>query len=99
LIPQPLSQELPFDRPEPFKFIDFPPREDLGLQVEIDKDGETVTLSCCKPIKGIVLDVEGDYVQWSDQAIDLVPGDPQTVRGVGLRGRQVKTRFLGDGTV
>ncbi|KAF8812399.1 glycoside hydrolase family 2 protein [Phlegmacium glaucopus] len=85
--------------PEPFKFIDFPPLEELGLQVETGKDGETVTLSCCKPIKGIVLDVEGDYVQWSDQAIDLVPGDPQTVRGVGLGGRQVKTRFLGDGTV
>jgi len=85
--------------PEPFKFIDFPPPEDVGLRVEIDKDGESVTLTCRKPIKGIILDAEGNYVQWSDQAIDLVPGDPQTVRGVGLGGRQVKTRFLGDGTV
>jgi len=85
--------------PEPFKFINFPPSEDFGLQAEIDKDGESVTLSCRKPIKGIILDAEGSYVQWSDQAIDLVPGDPQTVRGVGLGGRQVKTRFLGDGIV
>lgn len=87
------------DRPEPFKFIDFPPPGDLGLGVEVNKDGESVTLSCRKPIKGIILDAEGDYVHWSDQAIDLVPGDPQIVRGVGLGGRQVKTRFLGDGTV
>jgi beta-mannosidase len=88
-----------FDRPEPFKFIHFPPPEESGLQVEVDKDGESVTLSCFKPIKGIVLDAEGNYVQWSDQAIDLVPDDPQTVRGVGLGGRQVRMRFLGDGTV
>lgn len=95
----PFHKRLSFDRPEPFKFIDFPPPEDVGLRVEIDKDGESVTLTCRKPIKGIILDAEENYVQWSDQAIDLVPGDPQTVRGVGLGGRQVKTRFLGDGTV
>ena len=71
----------------------------MGLQAEIGKDGESVTLSCCKPIKGIVLDAEGNYVRWSNQAVDLVPGDPQTVRGVGLGGRRVKMRFLGDGTV
>lgn len=54
-----------------------------------------------KPIKGIVLDVEqdrDDEVRWSDQAIDLFPGDPQVVRGVGLRGRPVKVRYLGDGS-
>lgn len=89
-------KRLSFGRPEPFKFIDFPPPEDLGLQTEIDQDGESVTLTCRKPIKGIILGVEGNYVQWSDQAIDLVPGDPQTVRGAGLKGRNVKARFLGD---
>lgn len=44
------------------------------------------------------MDVDGDDVKWSDQAIDLVPGDPQTIRAVGLDGRGLKTRFLGDGT-
>lgn len=61
-------------------------------------DGESVLLSAEKPIKGIVLDVDGDEVRWSDQAIDLFPGDPQVVTGVGLKGREVKARFLGDGT-
>ncbi|PPR06573.1 hypothetical protein CVT24_001754 [Panaeolus cyanescens] len=84
--------------PEPFKFIHFPPVQDLGLKVEVGNDGESVTLSTNKPIKGIVLDVEGEDVNWSDQAIDLVPGDPQTIRAVGLKGREIKLRFLGDGT-
>ena len=55
-------------------------------------------LSCKKPIKGIILDVEGEDVKWSDQAIDLVPGDKQVVKASGLKGRSVKARYLGDGT-
>ena len=49
-------------------------------------------------MKGIILEVEGPDVKWSDQALDLVPGDPQTVKAVGLNGRKVKARYLGDGT-
>ncbi|KAI0952282.1 hypothetical protein AcV7_008145 [Taiwanofungus camphoratus] len=84
--------------PEPFKFIRFPDIKDLGLKISVGPDGESVQLSTKKPIKGIVLDVDGDYVRWSDQAIDLVPDDPQVIKAVGLRGRQVKARFLGDGS-
>lgn len=84
--------------PEPFKYISFPEIKDLGLSITVGSDGESVELSTKKPIKGIVLDVEGDTAKWSDQAIDLVPGDPQVVRAVGLKGRKVKARFLGDGT-
>ena len=93
-------------RPEPFKYILFPDVKDLGLTITVGADGETVTLSSKKPIKGVVLSVssseeagEGEEeVQWSDQAIDLVPGDAQVVTAVGLRGRTVTARFLGDGT-
>ena len=70
----------------------------MGLQVVVGADGETVTLTTQKPVKGIVLDVEGDDVQWSDQAIDLVPGDEQVIAAVGLKGRVPKVRYLGDGT-
>lgn len=66
--------------------------------MDVGADGESVTLSTKKPIKGIILDVEGDEVKWGDQAIDLVPGDPQTVKAIGLKDREVKLRFLGDGT-
>ena len=93
-----LSVLTSWHRPEPFKFIKFPAIKDLGLVVQIGDDGESVHLSTKTPIKGIVLDVEGVDVKWSDQAIDLVPGDPQVVRAAGLDGRDVKIRFLGDGT-
>ena len=89
-------QEL--SRPEPFKYLHFPDVKDLGLEITLGEDGESVSLSTRRPIKGIVLEVEGEEVRWGDQAIDLVPGDPQIVKAIGLRGRMVKTRFLGDGT-
>lgn len=82
--------------PEPYKFIHFPSVKDLGLSITIGSDGESVELAARVPVKGIVLDVEGDDVKWSDQAIDLFPGDPQIVKAVGLGGREVKVRFLGD---
>ena len=86
-------------RPEPFKFIHFPSTNEVGLNIATGPDGETIELTCLKPVKGIVLDCEGQgEVKWTDQAIDLVPGDPQTVRAIGLRGRKVHARFLGDGS-
>ncbi|KAI0089166.1 glycoside hydrolase family 2 protein [Irpex rosettiformis] len=87
--------------PEPFKYITFPDVNDLGLEIAVQPEGESVSLSTKKPIKGIVLDVTDEpekEVQWGDQAVDLVPGDPQVVSAVGLGGRGVKARFLGDGT-
>ncbi|KAI5124966.1 hypothetical protein M0805_007392 [Coniferiporia weirii] len=84
--------------PEPFKYIHFPSVEEAGLKIAVGDDGQTLELSCKKPIKGIVLDVDGDDVKWSDQAIDLVPGDNQTVKALGLNGRKVKARYLGDGS-
>ncbi|KAL0577728.1 hypothetical protein V5O48_004277 [Marasmius crinis-equi] len=83
--------------PEPFKFIKFPNVKEVGLKAEVSADGESVVLSSKKPVKGIVLDVDGDDVAWSDQAIDLVPNDPQTIKAVGLKGRALKIRYLGDG--
>lgn len=93
-----MSCDLPTTRPEPFKYISFPPVHSLGLSVKVLPDGESVEVSTAKPIKGLVLDVaQGEEVKWGDQAIDLVPGDPQVITGKGLKGREVKVRFLGDG--
>lgn len=72
--------------------------KDLGLEITPTENGESVALSTQRPVKGIVLEVEGEEVRWGDQAIDLVPGDPQMVKAIGLKGRMVKARFLGDGT-
>ncbi|KAK7061680.1 beta-mannosidase B [Favolaschia claudopus] len=80
--------------PEPFKFINFP----TDTTVKAAVDGESITLTVNRPVKGLVLDVDGPDVKWSDQGIDLVPDDPQTIQAVGLNGREVKLRYLGDGT-
>ena len=49
-----------------------------------------------RPIKGLILDVEGEDVEWNDQALDVVPGDEQVVRVWNLKGREIKARYLGD---
>lgn len=86
-------------RPEPFKYVHFPPPAELGFEVSVGTDETSVTLSTKRPIKGVILDVDGEQdAQWSDQAIDLVPDDPQTVVVQGLGGRTVRARFLGDGS-
>jgi len=82
--------------PEPFKFINFP--VDTEVKASLSSDGESITLSTNRPVKGIVIDAEGPDVKWSDQGIDLVPDDPQTIQADGLKGREVKLRFLGDGS-
>jgi beta-mannosidase len=80
--------------PEPWKYLTFP---DPGLKIQVS--GEEVRLSCEKPIKGIVLDVEGkEDVAWSDQGVDLFPGDEQVVVAKGLNGRRVTARYIGDGS-
>lgn len=83
-------------RPEPYKFIDFP--KDSGFKVQVASDGESVTLSSKVPVKGVILDAEGEDVKWSDQAIDLIPGDEQVVQAIGLKGRIVQARHIGDET-
>ncbi|WVF68284.1 hypothetical protein IAT40_003049 [Kwoniella sp. CBS 6097] len=80
--------------PEPFKYLTF-----SDPQLDIKVDGDEVTMSSLKPIKGIILDVEqGDECEWSDQAIDLFPGDSQVLIANGLKGRKVAARYLGDGS-
>ncbi|CAK5275576.1 unnamed protein product [Mycena citricolor] len=80
--------------PEPFKFINFP----ADTSISVAAHGETITLSTNRPVKGLVLEVDGPDVTWSDQALDLVPDDPQTIRAAGLDGRKIHLRYLGDGT-
>nr|XP_019043746.1 hypothetical protein I302_08327 [Kwoniella bestiolae CBS 10118]OCF22676.1 hypothetical protein I302_08327 [Kwoniella bestiolae CBS 10118] len=81
--------------PEPYKYLTFP---EPGLKITVK--GDEVVLTCEKPVKGLVLDVKGggDEAIWSDQALDLFPGDEQKVEAKGLGGRDVTFRYLGDGS-
>lgn len=82
--------------PEPWKYLTFP---DPGLDISVSGDEITITVE--KPIKGLILDTalgEEEVSWWSDQAIDMFPGDKQVVTATGLNGRKVSARYIGDGS-
>jgi len=78
-----------FDWPQPLKYLDLPKPE-----IEMRIEGEMVHLSAGLPVKGLVLDADDDEVDFEDNCLDLVPGDPQILRAKGLRGQQVTFMHL-----
>ncbi|KAI0717520.1 glycoside hydrolase [Cerioporus squamosus] len=84
------------DWPQPFRLVDFP---DPKLDVKVE--GEKVTVAVERPVKGLFLtvDEEGEgvlgkpeEVRWSDNAVDVFPGDPQVLQVHGLAGKRAKLR-------
>ncbi|KIK67972.1 glycoside hydrolase family 2 protein [Collybiopsis luxurians FD-317 M1] len=82
------------DWPQPYRFVDI---VDPGLKISIGDDGYTVSLEVEKPAKCVVLSVSGDGqdVKWSENALDLMPGDKQVVTVQGLQGRKIQVSYLG----
>jgi beta-mannosidase len=83
------------DFPQPLRFIE---AYNPGLKVVVKDD--TVEISAEKPVKGLVLSLKGDgkdekEVVWSDNGMDVMPGDAQVVTGKGLGGREVEVVYLG----
>jgi beta-mannosidase len=81
------------DWPQPVKYLDFSKRE-LSVRV----DDETVWLKAEKPIKGIMLDVEGNDdsgLEWSDNGFDVMPSESVKVVAKGLGGRKVMVNWYG----
>lgn len=74
--------------PEPFKYLTMP---DPGLQVV--QEGEMVRLRVTRPAKGVWL-AAGDGVAWSDNMVDLLPGDEQVLVAKGLGTARVQTQWL-----
>jgi beta-mannosidase len=79
------------DWPQPLKYLDF---EDRG--VEVIPQGSTILVKADKPTKGLVFE-ERSGILVHDSAIDVVPGDEQTikVRGLGKQDEPLKWRYLG----
>ncbi|CAE7233738.1 unnamed protein product [Rhizoctonia solani] len=79
------------DWPQPFRSYDMP---DPKLQLSVE--GDIVRVGVQRPAKAVMLDVEGDddRVQWIDNALDVMPGDQQTITVRGLNGRKVTARYL-----
>lgn len=82
------------DWPQPFKYLDLSKRG-LVFQVQRESSGQArVTISTSKPVKCLVLE-EQDGVTFSENAMDIVPGDEQSVIVSGLGGKSLKYRCLG----
>ncbi|KAJ5144566.1 Glycoside hydrolase family 2 immunoglobulin-like beta-sandwich [Penicillium atrosanguineum] len=81
------------DWPQPLKYLDLSNRG-LEIQVHRDLDQACVAISTQKPVKALVIE-EQEGVRISDNAMDIVPGDEQTVTVTGLGNRSLKYRYLG----
>ncbi|HEU5367954.1 MAG TPA: glycoside hydrolase family 2 protein, partial [Ktedonobacterales bacterium] len=75
--------------PEPFKYLTLP---DPELEVaRLDESSLRLRANC--PAKGVWLSA-GPEVHWSDNMIDLLPGDEQIITAQGLGEAEVRVRWL-----
>ena len=75
--------------PEPFKYLTL---ADPEIKVEY-LDANTLEVHAMRPAKGVWLSAS-DGVKWSDNMLDLLPGDPQTIKVDGPGGARVQVRWL-----
>jgi beta-mannosidase len=75
--------------PEPFKYLTLP---DPNITVE-RLDDDQVRVSATQPAKGVWLDAGADTV-WSDNMLDLLPDDPQTITVQGVGDQQIDVQWL-----
>ncbi|GJJ14878.1 hypothetical protein Clacol_009147 [Clathrus columnatus] len=81
------------DWPQPYKFLDFP---NPGLRVT--RTGTDILwVEVENPVKGLWFSVEGtDKIIWSDNNLDLVPGDRIKIRAEGLKDTEkLNVAYLG----
>jgi beta-mannosidase len=80
------------DWPQPLKYLDFANR---GVTVT-SPSTDTMVVSATRPTKGLVFE-ERPGVLITDSAIDVVPGDEQTikVKGMGTSDAPLQWRYLG----
>lgn len=82
------------DWPQPFKYLDLSERV-LDLRIYRQESGQALVLiNARRPAKCFVFE-EQDGVTFSDNAMDIVPGDEQVVIVSGLGGKHLKYRCLG----
>ncbi|KAF7300960.1 hypothetical protein MIND_00659100 [Mycena indigotica] len=82
------------DWPQPFRFIEPRVLREPGLVLDVLRGEEaTVTVRAERPIKGLVLSSVED-VRWSDNAIDVMPGDTQVIMARGLGEGTIDVAFL-----
>ncbi|KAJ5180934.1 Glycoside hydrolase family 2 immunoglobulin-like beta-sandwich [Penicillium capsulatum] len=84
------------DWPQPFKYLDLShPRLEISQEGQRTRDKIVFKISSRKPVKCLVFEEE-ENVELSDNAMDIVPGDEQTliVKGLGAS-QELRYRYLG----
>lgn len=76
--------------PEPAKSAAYP---DPGLEISPVNE-HTVRIAVKRPARGVVLSA-GDRLLWTDNMLDLIPGDPQIVGAEGLTPAHVTATWYG----
>ncbi|MBZ0281384.1 MAG: glycoside hydrolase family 2 protein [Anaerolineae bacterium] len=79
--------------PDPPKYVIYP---DPGLKVT-RLDDERLLVEADRPARGVVVSVR-EAVKWSDNMLDVIPGDPQAITATGLDG-SISVRCLYHGFV
>ncbi|THH14093.1 hypothetical protein EW146_g6196 [Bondarzewia mesenterica] len=82
------------DWPQPFKYLHLPTTAEVNAKVS----GEQVRVSVVRPVKGLVFSVaeeDGGKVRWSDNALDVIPGNDQVIIAEGLQERNILAAWLG----
>lgn len=80
--------------PEPLKYVHL--QKPQHLSADITKDGRTVELSSEVPVKGVALECDDDSVLFSDNLVDVVPGEVVNIGVKGAnKGTKIQTRYLG----
>lgn len=81
------------DWPQPFKYLSF--KDDRGLIVKLAEARDKIEISARRPTKGLIFD-ERPGLDFSDNAIDVVPGEIYVVNVKGLEdGEELSYTFLG----
>ena len=82
------------DWPQPYKYLSF--AKDRGLRIRLEEDSSKIFVTAKKPVKGLVWDEEIGLC-FSDNALDIVPGETYVVNVKGLQsGKVLKWTFLGE---
>ncbi|KAK1547823.1 glycosyl hydrolase family 2 [Colletotrichum paranaense] len=80
--------------PEPLKYLHL--QKPKSLKATLAEGGDVVEISAEVPVKGVALEAEDDAVVFSDNLVDIVPGE---VVKIGVKGAtkdtKIETRYLG----
>ncbi|KAK1623226.1 family 2 glycosyl hydrolase [Colletotrichum phormii] len=80
--------------PEPLKYLHL--QKPKSLKATLAEQGDVVEISAEVPVKGVALEVEDDAVVFSDNLVDIVPGEVVKIGVTGAtKDTKIETRYLG----